>query len=227
MMGFQLLSQLSHRLEDSLKVLKTQKHSVDVNTDLEQLLLKAVDCLRHVVDSDRQGETVDAAWLDRDAMPVFDALYDRLGEPEEEDAASILSPEDSQDIVPLLFQTEVEGCLTRLESVLEGDRHCLYEETEILAQELEALGEMLQLPAFSQLCQTVLAHMQAQPDAIDAIAPAALVAWRQTQQLVLTGNFTGLPTSLDIELASVAPAIGHSHRRFGGRRTHHRRRVSR
>lgn len=208
MMGFQLLSQLAHRLEDSLKVLKTQKYSVDVNTDLEQLLLKAVDGLRRVVVSDRRGESVDSDWLNQEAMPVFDSLYERLGEPEEEDAASILSPEDSQDIVPLLFQTEVEGCLERLEAVLEGDRHCLYEETEILAQELEALGEMLQLPAFSQLCQGVLSHIQARPDAIDTIAPAALAAWRQTQQLVLTGNFTGLPTRLDVDLSSVAAAPG-------------------
>ncbi|MGB3613837.1 MAG: Hpt domain-containing protein, partial [Elainellaceae cyanobacterium] len=205
MMGFQLLSQLSHRLEDSLKVLKIQKHTVDVNAELEQLLLTAVDCLRHVALSDRQGESVEPQWLDKTALPVFDALYDRLGEPQEEDASSILSPEDNQDIVPLLFQTEVEGCLERLESILEGDRHCLYEETEILAQELEALGEMLQLPAFSQLCQSVLAYIQTQPDQIDAIAQSALAAWRQTQRLVLAGNYSELPTDL---LDLVVPEIG-------------------
>lgn len=196
MMGFQLLSQLSHRLEDSLKVLKIQKHAVDVNADLEQLLLTAVDCLRHVALSDRQGMSVDPPWLDEKALPVFDALYDRLGEPQEEDAASILSPEDNQDIVPLLFQTEVEGCLDRLEQLLEGDRHCLYEETEILAQELGALGEMLQLSAFSQLCTAVLNHVQAQPNQIDLIAQEALTAWRQTQSLVLAGNYSELPTAL-------------------------------
>ncbi|MEO0406322.1 MAG: hybrid sensor histidine kinase/response regulator [Cyanobacteria bacterium P01_A01_bin.135] len=208
MMGFQLLSQLSHRLEDNLKVIKTQKHAVDVNAELEQLLLDAVDCLRRTVTSDRRGETVDPTWLEQQALPIFDTLHERLGDPEEEDAASILSPEDSQDIVPLLFQTEVEGCLERLQSVLDGDRHCLYEETEILAQELDALGEMLQLPDFSQLCRTVLTQMEARPDAIEAIAQAALEAWRHTQQQVLAGNFTGLPTALDLDLAvSASPAV--------------------
>ncbi len=201
MMGFQLLNQLSHRLEDGLKVLKIQKHAVDINAELEQQLLSAVDALRRIAESDRQGILVDSAWLETQVLPLFDQLYDRLGEPQEEDAASILSPEDNQDIVPLLFQTEVEGCLERLEGVLAGDRHCLYEETEILAQELGALGEMLQLPAFSQLCSSVLEAIQAQPEQVDATASAALAAWRQTQRLVLAGNYSGLPTTIAVEIA--------------------------
>ncbi|MGF1537502.1 MAG: response regulator [Elainellaceae cyanobacterium] len=204
MMGFQLLNQFSHRLEDGLKVLKIQKHAVDINAELEQQLLAAVDCLRRIAASDRQGKAVDPTWLETQAQPLFDQLYDRLGDPQEEDAASILSPEENQDIVPLLFQTEVEGCLERLQGVLDGDRHCLYEETEILAQELGALGEMLQLPAFSQLCNTVYEAIQAQPDQIDAIAPAALAAWRQTQQLVLAGSYSDLPTTLALEIDSLS-----------------------
>ncbi|MGF1513644.1 MAG: response regulator [Elainellaceae cyanobacterium] len=203
MMGFQLLSQLSHRLEDGLKVLKIQKHAVDINAELEQLLLSAVDCLRRVAESDRQNVPVDPSWLDRQVLPLFDQLHERLGDPQEEDAASILSPEENQDILPLLFQTEVEGCLQRLEGVLEGDRHCLYEETEILAQELGALGEMLQLSAFSQLCNAVLTTVQARPDQIESIARAALTAWRQTQLMVLAGNYSNLPTTLALDIGDV------------------------
>ncbi|MBE9042441.1 Hpt domain-containing protein, partial [Oscillatoriales cyanobacterium LEGE 11467] len=126
MMGFGVLSQLAHRLEDSFKVLKTQHQSLDIEAELEGLLLAGVDCLRREIGSDRhallQGidpqEAIDTLWLETEANPIFDRLYERLGDPQADDAASILSPEEGQDVIALLFESEVEGCLQRLESVL-------------------------------------------------------------------------------------------------------------
>jgi chemotaxis family two-component system sensor histidine kinase/response regulator PixL len=198
MMGFQILSQLAHRLEDSFKVLKVQKNSIAIDADLERLLLAGLDCLRHVVDLRRARHEIDPQWLDGYASPIFEQLHDRLGDPQAEDAASVLSPEDGQDIVTLLFETEVEGCLQRLEAVLQTGDPCLREEVEILAQELGGLGEMLQLTAFCQLCESVLRHMTAAADRVDAVAQAALQAWRQTQALVLTGNLNALPTEIHV-----------------------------
>lgn len=196
MMGYQILSSLAHRLEDSFKVLKTQKNAVNVDSTLEHLLLTGVDCLETIIECDRQGTPPDPDWLDRQTREVFNQLYERLGEPQAEDAASILSPEDGQDVIPLFFQTEVEGCLQRLESVLENQDPCLREELEILAQELGGLGEMLQLNAFSQLCDSVTHQLQTTPDDIEDLAQSALQSWRQSQALVLTGNIAELPTSL-------------------------------
>ena len=66
------------------------------------------------------------------------------GKPAPEDAATMLSSEDGQDIIPLLFATEVEGCLQRLESVLaDREQPGLQEEVAIMAAELGGLGEML------------------------------------------------------------------------------------
>jgi len=207
MMGFQTLSQLAHRLEDSFKVLKIQKNSVSVDAELEQLLLFSVDCLRQVIQCDRTAllqhrlETVSSEheWLEAQALPVFEQLYERLGDPQSEDAASVLSPEEGQDIIPLLFQTEVEGCLQRLELVLEQGSPCLREEVEILAQELGGLGEMLQLEAFSQLCQSVDHYLKAIPEHVETVARQALQIWRRSQALVLTGNLESLPTTLEIQ----------------------------
>ncbi|HEY9665912.1 MAG TPA: Hpt domain-containing protein, partial [Coleofasciculaceae cyanobacterium] len=42
MMGFGTLSQLAHRLEDSFKVLKAQRNSLEIDGDFERLLLSAV-----------------------------------------------------------------------------------------------------------------------------------------------------------------------------------------
>jgi two-component system, chemotaxis family, sensor histidine kinase and response regulator PixL len=122
MMGFHTLSALAHRLEDSFKVLKTGKQVV-LDAALENLLLGAVGSLRRVIDETRQilatrGAIVDPAWFELEFSPLFDQLHERLGAPEAEDAASILGSEEGLDIIPLLFETEVEGCLQRLEQVL-------------------------------------------------------------------------------------------------------------
>jgi chemotaxis family two-component system sensor histidine kinase/response regulator PixL len=205
LMGFQLLSDLSHRLEDSLKVLKVQRGKVTIDTELEQLLLSAVDCLNQVMvgqrqrlsqgDLDRPPVTTD--WLQHQVQPIFEQLRDRLGDPVDEDAHSMLAPEDGQDIIPLLFQSEVEGCLGRLEAVLAEQSPCLREEVQILAQELGGLGEMLQLATFVSLCQSVAAQIMITDDEhLVTVAQSALEVWRRTQALVLTGNLESIPSTI-------------------------------
>lgn len=204
MMQFHHLSGLAHRLEDALKVLKTQKNSLSLEADLEALLLTGVDQLRQVITANRRGGLegvpnlgeVDPEWLQTQVEPIFEQIYERLGEPQAEDASSMLAPEEGQNVVPLFFETEVEGCLQRLEQVLETGNPRLLEEVAILAQELGGLGEMLQLGAFTSLCQTVTQALEVAPEQVDEISRAALQSWRRSQALVLTGNLDALPTSL-------------------------------
>ncbi|HZG39839.1 MAG TPA: response regulator [Nodosilinea sp.] len=214
LMGFQLLSDFAHRLEDSLKVLKVQRGKVEVDASLEQLLLAAVDCLGQAMVGQRQclsqgnphQPPVGDDWLAQHASPIFEQLHDRLGDPVDEDAYSMLSPEDGQDIVPLLFQSEVEGCLNRLEGVLAEPSPCLREEAQILAQELGGLGEMLQLPGFVNLCQSVADQVTtASDEALMPIVQEALAVWRQAQALVLTGQMANIPTQMTASVEAVAP----------------------
>ena len=58
-MGFRTLSDLAHRLEDYLKVLKTPKNSLQFDTELHSLLLSAVDWLRQIVELLSVGHVVD------------------------------------------------------------------------------------------------------------------------------------------------------------------------
>jgi len=201
MMGYDILSQLAHRLEDSFKVLKIQRQTIKIDGALEGLLLSGVDCLNQVIEGDRQNIPTDLDWLSDAAAPIFEQLYERLGEPQAEDASSMLAPEDGQDVLRLLFETEVDGCLQRLESVVETHDPCLREEVEILAQELGGLGEMLQLTPFIRLCESVADHLVAAPDQIEEIAGLALAAWRRSQALVLTGNLDTLPTAIEASFA--------------------------
>src|ERR671932_438401 len=198
MMGFQTLSQLAHRLEDSFKVMKAQRNSIVIDGSLESLLLAAVDRLRQVLTLNRQGTNVDEQWLATVGNPVFEQLHDCLGDPVADDAATMLGSEDGTNVAALLFETEVEGCLNRLESVLANPQApCLEEELSIMAQELGGLGEMLQLPAFTQLCESVIQHLEASPLEVRETAQLALNAWRRSSALVLVGQVNSLPTSID------------------------------
>lgn len=199
MMGYEALSHLAHRLEDSFKVLKTQRNSLEIDANLESVLLAGVDCLQQVVDSDRSGVGVDEYWIEQHANPIFERLQNSLGTPQEEDASTLLAPEEGQDIVPLLFETEVEGCLQRLESVLaDPNLPCLLEEVTIMAQELGGLGEMLQLPAFVSLCESINQYLEVAPERYEEIARLALQAWRRSQALVLIGQLSSLPNQLEV-----------------------------
>lgn len=205
MMGFEALSALAHRLEDFLKVLKIDK-AIAPTFHLENLLLSAVTGLRQVIDRDRQflarphahRPAIDSTWLAAEVTPIFEQLHDQLGDPQDENAGSILSPEDGQDIIPLLFETEVEGCLQRLEAVVATPTQpCLREELAILAQELGGLGEMLQLSAFTHLCESVTQRLETEIEDISAFASQALRAWRSAQFNVLSGQYHQIPTDVD------------------------------
>ena len=200
MMGFKSLSDLSHRLEDSFKVLKTKKNSLEIDTQLQSLLLSGVDWLRQIVELLAEGNVVEEQWLATFCYPIFDELHDRLGDPTPEDASTMLSPEDGQDVIPLLFATEVEECLQRLESILaDSEQAGLHEEIAILADELGGLGEMLQLQAFSKLCESVTQLLEtASSDRIPEIAQLALQTWRRSQALVLTNQLDNLPTEINL-----------------------------
>jgi two-component system, chemotaxis family, sensor histidine kinase and response regulator PixL len=195
MMGFQTLSQFAHLLEDSLKVLKVQR-STEIDAELGQLLVGAVDKLHHLVEADRQQVAPDSQWIQTQVVPIFDALQERLGQPDDEDAFSILSPDESQNIIPMLFESEIGSSLERLEIALENRDPGLYAEVETMAQEFSGLGEMLQLTAFSQLCDSVLHQLAADPEGVEETAALALQSWRQSQTLVLAGRIAELPHSI-------------------------------
>ncbi|MFN5894290.1 MAG: Hpt domain-containing protein, partial [Dolichospermum sp.] len=111
MMGFSVLSDLAHRLEDAFKVLKTQKNSLELDTNLQSLLLSGVDWLRRIVELLSKGNNLDHSSLREFCYPIFDQLYQRLGEPSSENITTLISSELSSEdnqLILLLFETEVE-----------------------------------------------------------------------------------------------------------------------
>ncbi|ACB53665.1 CheA signal transduction histidine kinase [Crocosphaera subtropica ATCC 51142] len=216
MMGFQSLSDIAHRLEDFFKVLKAEgSHRVD--EELEGLFLSSVDRLRQIAQWNRQGVEIDPTWLKKEVNPLMDALYERLGDPQPEDAVNLLSEEAEEDMVVLMFESEVEGCLQRLESVFHNSqRPCLREEFLIAAQELEGLGQMLELPAFSALCQSIIQGIETYPDALPTVANLALQAWRRSQAMVMIGQREMMPTELNFSCLNTTELTETWEDRFAG-----------
>ena len=200
MMGFRVLSDLAHKLEDAFKVLKTQKNSLEMDNYLQSLLLSSVDWLRQIVELLAKGNNLDHSWLKQFCYPVFDELHERLGEPTPEDFTTLLSSEDDQEIIRLLFETEVEEYLKNLEARLKSsNKSSLGSELLMMANELGGLGEMLQITAFNQLCKSVNSYLKSYPDNCVKIADLALKAWRKSQMLVLSNQLDNLPTEIDFE----------------------------
>ncbi len=205
MMGFPQLSHLAHRLEDFCKVLKVGKTEADA--DLERLLLDGVDCMRLVADFNRQSKTVEESWLELNVTPLYDELHTRLGDPQADDAVALLSDEVGEDMNVLLFESEVEASLVRMEEVLaSAEQHCLVEEFLVAAQELEGLGQMLDMQAFVSLCQSITEALEAVKDSEQAPATAqlAIQAWRKAQAMVLIGQIALIPSRLDLGNSQVA-----------------------
>ncbi|MGD1895383.1 MAG: response regulator [Phormidesmis sp.] len=197
LMGYALTSDLAHRLEDSLKVVKINRGE-GVTSDVEGQILSGIDAIRQIVERDRTQTPLDDHWVSSFVVPIFDNLYDTLGEPSAEDAASMMDADEGQDVMPLIFQTEVEGSLEKLEALLEDRPISLQDEVVVMAQELSGLGEMLELPPFIQLCQSVesYAAKASSADQLQEVGQSALQAWRRAQALVITGNADSMPTDL-------------------------------
>jgi two-component system, chemotaxis family, sensor histidine kinase and response regulator PixL len=199
MMGFQSLSHLAHRLEDFFKILKVGKSNL-VDSHLESLLLSTVDFLHQIIVVNRQQKEVTQQWLATTVNPVFERLHNILGDPQPEDAAALLSAEMGEDMSTLIFETEVEELLVKLETSLETlTPSKLLAELKLAAQELSGLGEMLELAAFSSLCQSVIEQVEATPDRVNNIAQTAIQEWRRSQALVLIGQTGVLPDTLEID----------------------------
>ena len=200
LMGFPELSELAHKLEDSFKVLRARPPQSAI-PELEGLLLKALDGMRKVIFYHRQGVELDHAWLRSSVTPIFKRLHQILGDPTPEDENSLMSDEAGEDMVHLLFESEVGGCLDRLDQVLvQPDQPCLVEEVTIAAQELYGLSEMLDLPKFGDLCQSVTQSLKVTepPTQQMAIAKLAIAEWKRVQSMVLIGQRDAIPSKLDI-----------------------------
>ena len=98
-----------------------------------------------------------------------------------------------------MFQTEVDTCLNHLESLLNDPQDaCLREEFLIAAQELEGLGQMLELSPFSSLCQSIIQGIESHDDDLPQVAKLALQELRRSDAMVMIDQREMIPTGLNL-----------------------------
>ncbi|MFM2313061.1 MAG: hypothetical protein RLZZ04_2337 [Cyanobacteriota bacterium] len=206
MMSFNNLSQVAHRLEDFLKILRVRYAASMIDTAVETLLLQSVDSLRHlgslnrlaIASEDPQTESQMVATVDR-LQPVFEQLRSHLGDLEAADENALLAQDEDSDPALLIFEEGVEEILTRFEAELSNlDLSELAEKLSVTAQELIGFGNMASLDSFTQLCESIQ-HQAAsisEPE-ITALANQALKTWKKSHALVLLGSVEKIPSYLE------------------------------
>jgi len=196
-MQFDALSHTAHRLEDAFKIMKSNQPLIDVNT--ERLLLNGVELLREIIVINRQGKEVNPAWLEEHNVSVFEPLQTYLNHT----SATIQESEDDEesDIAAMMFEGEVEEMLKNLEEKLSTDQINFYliQDLTALANDLSDLGEMLELPEFVQLCQSIRQNIESYPQKIGQIAFVALDAWRRSQALIILGHKQDIPSIIEFD----------------------------
>lgn len=207
MMGFVPLSDLAHRLEDFLKVFRAGR-GPQITSEIEALFLQTIAGMEQVATGHKQRQALTDEWLQTAIHPPFEQLQALIGELDPEDDTAALSVEAGEDMRVLMFETEVDACLKRLAAVLADQQSSvLREEFAIASQELGCLGEILDLPAFSSLCEGISLAIATSPagESLQAIAAAALEAWQHSQALVLVGQFALLPAQFEAGSGAAFP----------------------
>lgn len=200
MMNFRTLSNLTHQLEDCFDSLHPGDEYIQIET--EQLLLGIVDCLGNCIEEYRKGiEKINIEWLEEIVKPLLDQAKSQLGV-HSSSPKSRNTPMSEEDMKVIVFETEVENCLRRLESLInrEEDKACIKSELKLASEELGGLGEMLELPEFQSLCALSQQKIaETPPENIDAIASRVIKKWRESQSLIIQKQFSQLPTNLDLD----------------------------
>ena len=196
MMGFVVLSQVAHNLEDSFKILRARQLSVD--THLETLLLQGVDCLRIVRQQYHDQQPIDQQWVANDVEPIFAQLNQRLGDLTPDDEARLLSEDNNANLDFVIFTTSVDDTLEEFEQKLPNLRGDELKQVMIgITSQLSEFGLMAQLDSFVSLCQSVQQQCAlALPEDMHGIADQALKTWRRCHSLVLLGRTERLPREL-------------------------------
>ena len=210
MMGFNILSQVAHRLEDFLKILRVRYVSRQITLEVETLLLQSIDRLREISQLNRQGVEVTEASIGDRTKPIFDRLKEHLGELEAADEDALMSQDEDVDPALLIFEEGVDGVLDRFENQLQqlGIAE-LSQEIAETAEELIGFGNMANLEPFIELCESIKQQATSLADGnITALAHEALKTWKRSHALVLRGSIEKLPSCLQVTTTATITAEG-------------------
>ncbi|EAZ91468.1 CheA signal transduction histidine kinase [Crocosphaera chwakensis CCY0110] len=199
MMGFNTLSEVAHRLEDFLKIIRVRYQDQLLKTEVETLLLQGLDTLRQISKFYQKEQEIDPIWLETNVDPIFEQLTDYLGELKSEDEDALLSQEEDVNPALLMFENGVEAILQQLESqftVLEPEQ--LYEELISISEQFIEFGLMAEIEPFIDLSQSIKKELSLITiEEVFSFAKEALETWQRSHALIALGRLDNLPTTFD------------------------------
>jgi two-component system, chemotaxis family, sensor histidine kinase and response regulator PixL len=183
--GLTAIQYLAHQLEDVLRSLYRQDVEIDLN--LEELLLKAYDCLRSPLMQQIHAGQHDEEMAILQAEPIFEQLTEKLGQVNENELPS--AAELGVDIVQMIFNGDVSDGLARLQRVLANpDAEEVAGEICAQADVFIGVGELTNLPGFVAIAQATLRAVRSHPKQAEMIGRLALADFQMAQAAVLGGD---------------------------------------
>jgi two-component system, chemotaxis family, sensor histidine kinase and response regulator PixL len=203
--GLEAIKKIAHQMEDVLRALYKD---VEIDTELEELLLQAYDCLRTpLIQQIQTGENDGEEWL-RQSEVVFEQLVEKLGDAMLGESELPTAAELGIDIVQVIFSSDVEAGLQRLEMVLADPNYPeMAGELRAQAQVFLGMGELVNLPGFVAIAHATEAAIDRHPEQARPITQLAMQDFRAGQQLVLAGDRGrgGEPSAALLAWAQTAP----------------------
>ncbi len=198
MMRFLRLSQVAHGIEDFLKILRARQEDMDL--ELENLLLRGLDCLRAICQFYREDLPIEDEWMESNVEPIFQQLHQRLGELLPEDEDLLLAQEEEVDPRIFMFDSAAEECLSNLELLI-GHFHGpqIVEGLSSAAENLSELGLMIEIEPFVRLSQSILERLEnVNDDEVKSLAVLGIKYWRRCQSLIMLGKTDELSNMVDL-----------------------------
>ena len=186
--GLEVIKEIAHRLESIFRALFSD--TVELDTELESLLLQAYDCLREPL----QQQIAEGTFDEELALINADAIYTKieaiLGDALKEGDLYLPSSNDmGVDMVASIFEVDVTEGIERLAMVMANPKSYQVEtelktQTEIFA----GFSEILDLPGFREISQTVLEKLNSHPDQALEILPLAIADFQSAKEAVMAGD---------------------------------------
>ncbi len=202
------IATLAHRLENIFKALYSE--TVEIDTDLENQLLQAYDCLSLPLKSQVATGHFEAEQALANAAPIFDQIEGRLGDAlAQTDSYIPSSAELGVNLAASIFEVDVAEGLERLAAVVADPQD--YEVAGELRAQVEVFAgfaEFLNLPGFGAIAHAAQQALDTYPERALEITQLALADFELSKQAVLAGDSIqgGNPSAALLALADSEPA---------------------
>ncbi|MDY7022627.1 MAG: hybrid sensor histidine kinase/response regulator, partial [Cyanobacteriota bacterium] len=199
--GLMGIQDIAHNLENAIRALYAE--DTVFNLELEELLLRAFDCLRVPILEQVETGHCQQEQAKQRSEAIFKNLESLLGHPLEE-AAELPEVPMETDMTVFLFNEEVPSGLKRWEQILNHPQNYNFsEELKNQAEVFATLGKMLSLPGFTSIAEVTIQAIQVNPQSSLEIGRQALADFWEAQKAVIAGDRIqgGQPSEILLKLS--------------------------